>query len=83
MLIFDRKLLIDNYSNMPETISTNRNIRNEGALQEVEQVIEDGDLTAEQQLAAYRRKSQALQSEDGFVVVGPEENSRRREEGSR
>ena len=77
MLIFDRKLLIDNYNNMPETISTNRNIRNEGALQEVEQVIEDGDLTAEQQLAAYRRKSQALQSEDGFVVVGPEENSRR------
>ena len=62
---------------MPETISTNRNIRNEGALQEAEQVIEDGDKTAEQELAAYRRKSQALQSEAGFEVVGPEENSTR------
>jgi len=62
---------------MPETISTNRNIRNEGELQEVEQVMEDDDLTAEQQLAAYRRKSQALQSEHEFAVVGPEEDSRR------
>jgi len=61
---------------MPETISTNRNIRNEGALQEVEQLIEDGGMTPEQQLAADRRISQALQSEDGFVVVGPEEDSR-------